>query len=311
MPGTEVEVNNLPVMNANDFAVMLQYARQHRILPNLLRQFTTNPAKYGDSFEEIIIQRRAEQHHMLMLQSIKNNILKHCPDDQLAVVKGPSFAESIYPRPFYRTYLDLDLLVRPEFVDELATILGDLNFYSPQQQGEQGSSPETKWYLADNKSMLVEVHTNMVHSDRLRRVTSLAASDILDAPNAPSTQLMVAVTNGMVSDQFKRIFQLVDVVQAASKLGGVADEERFQSFAKLGGNGVFAFAALTIAGKLLDHPKSLEIAKEIGFSRWAKVCQTLTSSVLLTAPYQDNSLPRWTRKLVRLLLYLEASRGAR
>ncbi|MGI9522086.1 MAG: hypothetical protein ACR2PG_10595, partial [Hyphomicrobiaceae bacterium] len=121
-------------------------------------------------------------------------------------------------------------------------------------------------------------------------------------PDSPACLLFIAICHGAVSDQFKRIRQLVDICQAARHLPYGLEEEKFAEMVKRQRAEPFTVSALDFAGRIFAEPRCHDIAREFG-SRWAAhATRTLVPPSIFSATVSTDSRAIWRRKTLRELL---------
>ena len=82
---------------------------------------------------------------------------------------------------------------------------------------------------------MVEVHTNLVHSPKLRGGMSLRYEDVLEAGDgavaSPTALLLVASAHAAIGHQLDRLQHLVDILLAVRGVAGAVDFERLRKAA--------------------------------------------------------------------------------
>ena len=133
----------------------------------------------------------------------------------VVLVKGVDFAEAAYGGLHARTFSDIDLLARPDAVEELSKMLRDQGFAEVMQSAKHSLRTERQWTRADayGGNTLVEVHTDMVHAPELRAAQTLTY-DLYADPEAggvtPAARLVLAGLHGATSHLFGRLQYVVD-----------------------------------------------------------------------------------------------------
>src|SRR5690606_27819354 len=114
---------------------------------------------------------------------------------------------------------------------------------------------EFKWTLAQNRSVLFELHTDLVHYPRLRRRVSFGYEELLAAgqgdPEAPEALLCVAIVHASCGHKFHRLQMVVDVLQAARRL----PDDRIDTFVRIARKlrfGMEAAVSLSLASRLFE-----------------------------------------------------------
>jgi len=277
---------------------LLDKAAAHRVLPIVLQNLSF-PA--GDEFQ--VLRHRAEEDRIeqlalsAMLHHHAIRMIKAAAGLPIAIVKGHVFAETIYPRAALRPFTDIDLLIEADAVTALEAVLGAQGFTKATSDQQR---LEAKWIHSPTGALL-EVHSNLVHSPRMRRAFSLRHADVMDKPLAASTQLAVAVTHGAMH-YFAWLRHVVDVCQAARTLP-IEEEARFQGILERTGTRVPALIGLALAAQLLGDARCSELARSLTKARESWVVGLLRDGAALTATSDSwivyNS---WRRYIFRELM---------
>jgi hypothetical protein len=285
---------------AND---LVAQAAAHGVLPAVLRNF--RPFQDDPAFAAA--KSAGQQRYRtllamsLMLAQHADALMGTAARLPVAIVKGPTFARTIYPGVGARPYTDLDLLVAPEADTALAQVLESEGFLPANQGDIEGG--ERKWVHRRNEALLVEVHTNLVHAPSMRGSMSLTFSDIAGLENSPAAQLIVAVIHGSLGGHFEQVRNLADICQAARAVATAADERVFQELVAKTGARLAARIGLELAGRLFNEPRCLEIAEGLGPVRFAGLASLLIDrTVVLSTMSADRWVHSWRRQAFRQLL---------
>lgn len=147
------------------------------------------------------------------------------------VLKGPEFADRLYPDPALRLFTDLELLVPKDALPDAAGALAELG-YQPQpvpRRKRSADRGEQTWIHPDRPPGKIEVHWNLTNSPALRQVLSVQLSDLPVEPSAPESSrltaapealLLIAVVHGAASYQFSRFQILCDIRQSLLSAAG-------------------------------------------------------------------------------------------
>ena len=244
----------------------------------------------------------------LMLRQRAKQVMDEVSEQQIPaiVVKGPVFADRLYPHRSLRRFTDIDLLTDPGAVERLDPILTACNFVMAEAQ--PASDPkEWRWIDRRRDDVSFEVHSNLVHSLGLEASLSLAYADIAEpggreAAERPAALLLVAVMHA-AGHQFERLLHIVDLCQAGRRLGGTENERDFEGLLAATGARFAAVAGLELAGRFFGDQRCLEIAKALGPVRRATAARWLISrATVATTLSESRPLYRWRRSLFRELL---------
>jgi glycosyltransferase involved in cell wall biosynthesis/SAM-dependent methyltransferase len=281
---------------------LVAQAEAHGVLPAVLRHFRLfdeDPALAGIKAEA---QTRCQLafSYALMLRHYANLLMEAAADLPVVLVKGPVFARLLYPTPSLRPFTDIDLLVDPCAVSPLSELLVAQGFKLADEDPDRG---EWKWLHRDNEAVMVEVQTDLVHSDSLSRALSLTHNHIADIAETPAAQLIVATIHGALGGHFDKLRHAVDICQAARRLTSPQDELRFEQLMGPTGARLAAKTGLTLAGHLFDEPRCFEIARALGPHRHAGLARSLINpSVITSTMMPTRVLHSWRRSAFRELL---------
>jgi len=283
---------------------LVAQADAHGVLPAVLRHFPpfSGDPDYMAAKAEAEALSRSARAFALMLRSESDALTSIAVGLPMTVVKGPVFARAIYPEPKLRTFTDIDILAAPAAIPGLAAILVERG-YDVVDKDAGIERKEWKWVHRENKLLMIEVHTDLVHAPSLRRCVSLCYEDIAGEARTPAGCLLVALVHGAYSHCFERLQQVVDVCQAARALTTTADEQRFATLIDRTGFRLAAVLGLDLAGRLLAEPRCQAIARELGWDRRVGVARLLmTGTVVTSTKTSRRVLHAWRRQAFRELL---------
>jgi putative nucleotidyltransferase-like protein len=229
----------------------------------------------------------------------------------VALAKGADFAEAAYGGLHNRTFTDIDLLVRPDAEAAVGDILAGLGFMSQEPPLKHASRTERKWTKPHPHAgtILVEVHTDMVHTPELRRHMSLtydAYADPAKGGVTPAARLIMAALHGATSHLFARLQYVVDGLMIA-RLG--VDAEELAERAKLSGARLPLATNLRLAAEIYGCPHSRELFDTLQPVPWSRVERRIMTAAMVISskgPQRWRLLPR--RYLYRGLLQLADER---
>jgi hypothetical protein len=165
-------------------------AEAHGVLPAVLRNFPPFAGDPGDrAFAGAAADARARYRtaraFVLMLRGEHAALAAGAAGLPMAVIKGPVFARALYPEPELRTFTDIDVLVAPVAEPRLATLLATRG-YELADDGTASVRNEWKWIKRDNPTLMIEVHTDVVHAPSLRASLSLTYDDLAEDTETPA-----------------------------------------------------------------------------------------------------------------------------
>lgn len=185
---------------------------------------------------------------------------------EASIVKGPVFAEKLYPTVADRPFGDIDIIVDAKDIARANEIIGKSGFELAPDPVEDHSSTiqEFKWLLAGNSFVMIELHGNLIHSPELRRRLTFGRRELLavgeNSPENPVALLMTAVIHGAGGHKFFRLQLLVDVLQSARAVVRAGGEEQFLRAARLLRAELELSCALNAAARLFGDPASARLA---------------------------------------------------
>jgi hypothetical protein len=289
-------------LSAEQVEKLLSKAEAHKVLPAVLRNFPIN-----DADPRLARVREDANSHRLeaialstMLRHHADAILEEANSLPVALVKGPMFA-ALYPAGL-RPFGDIDLLVASDALPELAAIL-EAHGFKREEAASDRTRLEHAWVHREHKVLMIEVHTNLVHAARLRKAYSLTYDDLEGNISSPGTLVAIAVTHGAMHF-FAWLRHVVDICQAARALTTSAEEARFETLADRTGTRLAAIVGLTLAYRLFDEGRCLQLAQGLGNPRDFRFARLLIEGAVISAP-MDSWLVynTWRRFVFRELLW--------
>jgi len=177
-----------------------------------------------------------------------------------AILKGPDFAERLYPRTTLRLYKDLDLLVRSQAVPEVEEVLERLGHVPVRvPRGRGWVHLGCTWRRLDGRGGVVDVHWDLSHPLLVHRMSlrfedlefqePQAASGLL-RPTA-SSLLFVAAAHAATPHTFSRMQCVWDVCQAARGVAGPVDARWLAQAAARTRGGIALVPALRLGRDVL------------------------------------------------------------
>jgi len=140
---------------------VLQLAREHRVLPVVYPVIARSPGipapllrEAAQEVQNLKIRSLSLLHHLLSL-------LQQCQEALVPVLplKGPVLAWQIYGDPALRPSVDLDLLVRPEHLDTVVSLLESQGYRLPEKTRRLLQGPHREYYLARTHHLVLYSQT--------------------------------------------------------------------------------------------------------------------------------------------------------
>jgi hypothetical protein len=319
-------------LSSAEFEALLEAAAAHGVLPAAIRYFRASAPAAGTVIAEASAAQFAEAkldelESKLIFLTGQNLLLAHhaarimqalaAAKLPAAIIKGPVFARRLYPRPSDRNFTDIDIMAEPGALAAIGEVMQHLGF-ALANNGAGGHQAEFKWLLIENPSVMVEVQTDLIHSERLARGVRFGYAELMEAgdgdPENPTALLMIAAIHGAAGHQFERLQPVVDVLQAARGAAGAIDLTRLQRSAAATGTTVALHAALDLAARLFDDDDVRAIADRLRPAPWRRMRQILLSpSVVLNAQSVAAGRDSWRRRALREIILhsgrIETARG--
>ncbi|MGI9525378.1 MAG: nucleotidyltransferase family protein, partial [Hyphomicrobiaceae bacterium] len=209
----------IKALSASEFETFIKRAASHGILGWVIKNAPTirDDGSLSATRSKAETTFRIAQLLSFKLRSVAAQLTAPFDNQAVALVKGPVFADKLYPDPTRRTFTDLDYLVAPSALEVVSSAL-NAQCFAAYDDPDQETRQEWFWLHRRDPDLMIEVHTNLIHSSRMRKRLQLGLDQISQndgRPDSPACLLFIAICHGAVSDQFKRIRQLVDICQAA------------------------------------------------------------------------------------------------
>lgn len=288
-------------LSSQQLRKLMLKADAHGVLPATLRHFPISAENL--EMERVCVEANSRRIQALarstMLAWHAESIVSADKALAATVVKGPVFAQRLYP-PRLRSFADIDILAATEALPQLAAILHSQGFL--RVEGLDPRRMEDIWVHHENEVLIVETHTDLVHSARNREAFSLTYDDIEGNADAPGTLLVIAIIHGCIH-YFALLRHAVDICQAARALKTTAEESRFESLVDRAQMRLGAVVGLMLAWRLFGEVRCIEVARALGPIRAFRFARLLIEGSVLSAPMNSwiiyNS---WRRFVFRELL---------
>lgn len=292
-------------LDAEDLRQLVHQATAHAVLPAVLRSLqplATRVSDFDAATSDAATQARMLATHSMMLRGFADALLADLGGEPVTLIKGLTFARTIYPQPQLRPFTDIDLLIAPQAKPRVEEVLrargfafaGD--FHDPARR-------EDKWLHKQNQTLLVEVHGNMVHAPSLQKAVSLSYEDLATVgAGTPASHLMIATMHAALH-QYESLRQVVDILQAARALSTPADEQKMENLVARTGGRLAAVAGLDLASRIFGEPRCREIARGLGPAQHGQLARLLINrNVVLSMTTERRVYYTWRRQGFRELL---------
>jgi hypothetical protein len=227
----------------------------------------------------------------------------------VSVVKGPVFAERLYPVRGDRPFTDIDLMVEDGAMGKAIVAMGELG-YRRGDGVESGPrrSKEYKFTHPGHRNVLIELHGDMVHYPLLRHRAAFGRGELLRAGDgdgeAPGALLATAIVHATLGHKFERLIMLVDVLQAARRLPA-ADHRRFVDTLAAMRLGLECGVCLNVTARLFEDDAAAELAGRFRSGLRSRAGGLLVTPRSVIVVKGKSPRASWLRrKAFRLLQYL-------
>jgi hypothetical protein len=300
---------------------LLAAAERHGVLPAVTRALAARLEEHGecrlrdaDTFSATLRTARRKVANQtgfgLLLSHHAGNVVRALSgaDIAAAILKGASFARRLYPDAALRTFTDVDVLIPEARREDAARVMRNLGFELLEIEDRRGKDyQEQKWVLPMHRDVMIELHSNLVHSPKLRGAMSIRYEDVLAAgegdSNAPTALLLVGAAHAAVGHQCDRLQHLVDIVQAVRGAAGAVDQERLARVARRCGAALAVAAAIDLGGRTINEPVATELARRVLPGRLGRLPgRILTPGLVLRAQSGTRARGSWRRKIFRQVL---------
>jgi len=313
-------VHSKDMENSDALSNVLVAARLHGVMAIIGRKLASSdivPGSLSTEATAVLLEQR-EQQMLVMGQSMLLEHHAHRLEKRFAeagvaaeIVKGPSFAKRLYKTRSDRPFTDIDFLVAMDSLPEANKVISGLGFTRPQKFWDNAvRDQEYKWLLDDNRSVLIELHGNLVHYPALRRHLSFGYAELMQARKAGDqgrvADIIIAVVHSACGHKFHRLNMLVDVLQAARCL---TEPDSLKSAATRLGATLEVAVTLGVVGDLFDDDRLRILSRHISQHGSVRLGRRLVSpETVLSAQSECNGTSRIRRHLFRQLQQFSPAR---
>lgn len=308
-------------LRPNELDTLIEAATAHGVLPAIKRNLRAMPADHavlGPQPQRFIdrawvaLEERAVvltgQSMLLLHHGRRISAAMSQQSVPAVIVKGPVFADRLYPHPADRSFTDIDILVTESALPACNAVLEGLGFRAaPSPLGNGRDYREYKWTLPGHPLVLVEAQTDLIHSPSLRSGIRFRHSDLIAAGDGRSTDatalLMLAAVHAAAGHQFERLQPAVDVLQAVRGAAGPIDVDRLVRVADDTGASAAIQTALDLAAELFNETAARQLADAFRCIPWRGLRRRLVSpSVVLRAQCRTGGRDSWRRRALREIM---------
>jgi hypothetical protein len=299
-------------------------AERHGVLPAVLRALTdldrtTGPITIlraeNDRTAHFALRAVIEDAHVKVVRQVGlAELLRHVQSEIVAdlnargipvmVIKGSTFADSLYPDAVLRPFTDIDLLVSERDAASAGEVLIAAGLKREARSGSKHGDryAEEKWSHPVLGRYPVELHWDLLPSPKLRRAISISFEDLASlSSRAPVTSLLlIAAIHGAAGHGFENLRQVIDVAQAARRTAGSFDPAPLLELAERTNSRAAIVSALLVAGRILNDPDCKKLAEMLGIGRSDRfLAKLLSPEVVLWNYGSSRALRSWRRQAFR------------
>lgn len=291
--------------------LLLSQAERHGVLPAVLRKLRPilTSADLRPVRDDFVARFSAGVAFNMQLRAEAKRLSTalRAAHQPALLIKGHDFADNIYPDPVLRPTSDIDLIVPLESLAAVEAVVASSGFeLLPDQRDDE--QLERKWIHTAHRRLMLEIQGNLVHAPGLRSKLSLGFAELCphgDPAEAarPSTRLAIAGVHAASSHHFELLRLVVDVLQAARRLQGAAEEQALEDLVRRSGIRLALVAALDLAAALYDDRRCREIGRALAPVRFRGAARLLINgNVVMAMETGERALQSWRRSLFRELL---------
>lgn len=286
-----------PPLSAAEFAQLGEMARRHGVLPAVVMNAARWTRHDLTAARKLLVSLTG---FSMMLRLRLPPVLQALREQgvQAVVLRGPEFADRLYPRPELRLFTDLDILVPRTALPSVGDAMSRLGYRLQNLPHLKHHAPygEQLWKHPDHGQEQVEIHWNLVNSPALQRGVSVEIHDLQfdrDGKLTPASLLLIAAVHGATSHGFDRLQILCDIRQIARQ---TVDEDYLVDVGRRTGSAVAVATGLRLAEETFQDEPCRRLRRRVGGEKW---CGLLTPRVVLRS---DRPIPKLRRQLFRQLL---------
>jgi len=293
-----VTATDLPPLVANELACLGEMACQHGVLPAVVMNAARLiPHDLSALRRPLVAATGFAMMLRLRLPPILQALREH--GVRAVVLRGPEFADRLYPEPGLRLFTDLDILVPRAAMETAGAALRRLGYQLLTLKHLKHTTPygEQLWKHPDHGQEQVEIHWNLVNSPALQRGVSVELADLqFDSATGqltPASLLLIAAVHGATSHSFDRLQILCDIRQIAHQ---VVDDDYLASVCQRTGSAFSVQTGLMLAERAFGDDACRRLRERLGH---AAPCWLLTPRAVLRS---NKPLNKFRRQLFREIL---------
>lgn len=293
-------VSDLPALSPAGFSRLGELARHHGVLPSVVMNAAKLTSHHVAALQESLLGPAAFAITLRLRLSPVLGALQQ-RDVPAVVLRGPDFADRLYPQPGLRLFTDLDILVPRGRLDDAGEALRAIGYELRHIKNLKHTDPygEQLWKHPDHGQEQVEIHWNLVNSPVLQRRVSVELGDLSCEPGtrrlSPASLLLMAAVHGATSHSFDRLQILCDIRQIA-RLN--VDAEELAAACRRTGSAFSVVAGLGLAERAFRDDACRRLRRQLAADSLFARC-VLTPRVVLRPGLFVN---KWRRQLFRELL---------
>jgi len=304
-------------LKMNTLERLMHLAQQHTVLPAVITNTQNIVIKHGIAsltsgcpaeFQSILQEAEREWRRRiafcLVLRRQGEEILQALARQSIPAIplKGPDFADRLYPTPSLRIFTDIDLLIPRDKIPATNSIMKMMG-YRPKIAKRKHSDiyGQTAWRRDSKSEGTVEIHWNLVNSPAVRRAVSVRFEDIQlgrSIPQRPTAAalLLIAAVHAASSHAFDRLLLLYDIRQICRGAAGPVDLDYLSDIIHKTGSAMCVASALHLSDRMFEEEICRQITRQLALPVHQMKNRVISPTLVLR---KQKGIDDWRRKLYR------------
>jgi hypothetical protein len=282
----------------------LTWLKYHRIENHLAKYLTDlNVDRAATYAIDYTSQLRRAKAHFILMQATAKKVARHLMASAIPAVmlRGPALAMGYYPDPYLRHCRDVDVIVKPEHLEDAEKILVSLGFSlngSRRYWHKKGELPFS------NGQVIVELHWNAYP---MAVVDSSGSADIWLRPDAleldgfavkalnPDHLLLSSCLHLTCEHRLDRLIRVIDIRQIVNKTHDTIDWNWIVARAMDSAQGLVVWQALRFASEIVSARVPAIVLQKLAPARMSEkmAANIFPPAAILATPSNNSRLRRF------------------